>query len=58
MTTMLLYTPVLIEISLALKISPLSLLIPGVMASNVGGTTTLIGDPQILLLVHILVSHL
>ncbi|MEW6365805.1 MAG: ArsB/NhaD family transporter [Acidobacteriota bacterium] len=44
-TTMLLYTPVLIEISIALKISPLTLLIPGVMASNVGGTTTLIGDP-------------
>jgi Na+/H+ antiporter NhaD/arsenite permease-like protein len=44
-TTMLLYTPVLIEISLALKISPLILLIPGVMASNVGGTATLIGDP-------------
>ncbi|NWF75539.1 MAG: ArsB/NhaD family transporter [Nitrospirae bacterium] len=44
-TTMLLYTPVLIEIALALKISPLTLLIPGVMASNVGGTTTLIGDP-------------
>jgi Na+/H+ antiporter NhaD/arsenite permease-like protein len=44
-TTMLLYTPVLIEIALALKISPLALLIPGVMASNVGGTATLIGDP-------------
>jgi Na+/H+ antiporter NhaD/arsenite permease-like protein len=44
-TTMLLYTPVLIEIALALKISPLTLLIPGVMASNVGGTMTLIGDP-------------
>ncbi|OGW36432.1 MAG: citrate transporter [Nitrospirae bacterium RBG_13_39_12] len=44
-TTMLLYTPVLIEIALALKISPLTLLIPGVMASNVGGTATLIGDP-------------
>lgn len=44
-TTMLLYTPVLIEIALALKISPLTLLIPGIMASNVGGTTTLIGDP-------------
>jgi Na+/H+ antiporter NhaD/arsenite permease-like protein len=44
-TTMLLYTPVLIEIALALKISPFTLLIPGVMASNVGGTTTLIGDP-------------
>jgi len=44
-TTMLLYTPVLIEIAIALKISPLALLIPGIMASNVGGTATLIGDP-------------
>lgn len=44
-TTMLLYTPVLIEIALAIKISPLALLIPGIMASNVGGTATLIGDP-------------
>lgn len=44
-TTMLFYTPVLIEISIALKINPLSLLIPGIMASNVGGTATLIGDP-------------
>lgn len=44
-TTMLLYTPVLIQIALSLKISPLILLIPGVMASNVGGTATLIGDP-------------
>ncbi|MCX5866095.1 MAG: ArsB/NhaD family transporter [Proteobacteria bacterium] len=44
-TTMLLYTPVTIEVALALKISPLILLIPEVMASNVGGTATLIGDP-------------
>jgi Na+/H+ antiporter NhaD/arsenite permease-like protein len=44
-TTMLLYTPVLIEIALSLKISPLILLIPGVMAANAGGTATLIGDP-------------
>lgn len=44
-TTMLLYTPVLIQIAMTLKISPLSLLIPGIMASNVGGTATLIGDP-------------
>lgn len=44
-TTMLLYTPVLIEIAISLNISPLILLIPGVMASNVGGTSTLIGDP-------------
>ncbi|MFH2013180.1 MAG: ArsB/NhaD family transporter [Pseudomonadota bacterium] len=44
-TTMLLYTPVLIQIALVLKISPLTLLIPGIMASNVGGAATLIGDP-------------
>ncbi len=44
-TTMLLLTPVTIEIALALGISPLILLIPEVLASNVGGTATLIGDP-------------
>jgi Na+/H+ antiporter NhaD/arsenite permease-like protein len=44
-TTMLLLTPVTIEIALALGISPLVLLIPEVLASNVGGTSTLIGDP-------------
>ncbi|RLG13020.1 citrate transporter [Candidatus Pacearchaeota archaeon] len=49
-TTMLLYTPVLIEISIALKINPFSLLLPGIMASNVGGTATLIGDPPNILI--------
>lgn len=44
-TTMLLIIPVSIEIALALKISPLALLMPEVFASNVGGTATLIGDP-------------
>jgi Na+/H+ antiporter NhaD/arsenite permease-like protein len=44
-TTMLLLTPVTIEIALSLRISPLALLIPEVLASNVGGTATLIGDP-------------
>ncbi len=44
-TTMLLVAPVTIEISLALGISPLALLIPETLASNVGGTATLIGDP-------------
>jgi len=44
-TTMLLYTPVLIEIAIALRINPFSLLLPGIMASNIGGTATLIGDP-------------
>jgi Na+/H+ antiporter NhaD/arsenite permease-like protein len=44
-TTMLLMTPVTIEISRALKLNPLSLMLPEVFASNVGGTATLIGDP-------------
>jgi len=44
-TTMLLLTPVSIEIALSLGISPLALLIPEILASNVGGTATLIGDP-------------
>jgi len=44
-TTMLLLTPVTIEISLVLGISPFALLVPEIMASNFGGTATLIGDP-------------
>ncbi len=44
-TTMLLLTPVSIEIALSLGINPLALLIPEVLASNIGGTATLIGDP-------------
>jgi Na+/H+ antiporter NhaD/arsenite permease-like protein len=44
-TTMLLYTPVLLEISRAMKRSAIVLLVPGIMASNLGGTATLIGDP-------------
>lgn len=44
-TTMLLLTGVAIEICTSLSISPLSMLIPLVLASNIGGTATLIGDP-------------
>ncbi len=44
-TTMLLLTGVAIEIAVSLSINPLHLLIPLVLASNVGGTATLIGDP-------------
>lgn len=44
-TTMLLLTPISIEIALVLRISPISLLIPEVLASNIGGAATLIGDP-------------
>lgn len=49
-TTMLLLTPVSIEIALVLKINPFSLLIPEVLASNAGGTATLIGDPPNILI--------
>jgi len=44
-TTMLLLTGVAIEICLSVNLNPLSLLIPLVLASNIGGTATLIGDP-------------
>lgn len=44
-TTMLLLTPVTIEIARTLRINPFSLLIPEILASNVGGTATLVGDP-------------
>ncbi len=49
-TTMLLLTGVAIEICVALSINPLYLLIPLVMASNIGGTATLIGDPPNILI--------
>ena len=49
-TTMLLIIPVTIEIAVALKINPLTLLLPEVFASNVGGTATLIGDPPNILI--------
>lgn len=44
-TTMLLLTGVAIEIAVSCSLNPLYLLIPLVLASNVGGTSTLIGDP-------------
>ncbi len=44
-TTMLLLTPVTMEISMVLKISPFVFLVPEILASNFGGTATLIGDP-------------
>jgi Na+/H+ antiporter NhaD/arsenite permease-like protein len=49
-TTMLLMIPVTIEIAVTLKINPMTLLIPEVFASNVGGTATLIGDPPNILI--------
>jgi Na+/H+ antiporter NhaD/arsenite permease-like protein len=44
-TTMILIIPVTINIAEVLKISPLTLLLPEVFAANIGGTSTLIGDP-------------
>ncbi len=44
-TSMVLLTPVIIEIALVLRTSPLNFLVPMVLASNIGGTATLIGDP-------------
>jgi Na+/H+ antiporter NhaD/arsenite permease-like protein len=44
-TTMLLLTGVAIEICLYLHLNPMHMLMPLVLASNVGGTSTLIGDP-------------
>jgi Na+/H+ antiporter NhaD/arsenite permease-like protein len=49
-TTMLLVLPVTIEIAVTLKINPMTLLIPEVFASNVGGCATLIGDPPNILI--------
>ncbi|MBL7183732.1 MAG: ArsB/NhaD family transporter [Anaerolineae bacterium] len=49
-TTMLLMTPMTIQIALAVGINPLSLLIPEVLASNVGGISTLIGTPTNILI--------
>jgi len=44
-TIMLLVAPVTIEMALVLGVHPFSLLIPEVLAANIGGAATLIGDP-------------
>jgi Na+/H+ antiporter NhaD/arsenite permease-like protein len=49
-TTMLLMAPITLQIALALGLNPLSLLIPEVLASNVGGIATLIGTPTNILI--------
>jgi Na+/H+ antiporter NhaD/arsenite permease-like protein len=49
-TTMLLMAPITIQIALTLGINPLSVLIPEVLASNVGGISTLIGTPTNILI--------
>jgi Na+/H+ antiporter NhaD/arsenite permease-like protein len=49
-TTMLLMTPISLQIALALHLNPMALLIPEVLASNVGGISTLIGTPTNILI--------
>jgi Na+/H+ antiporter NhaD/arsenite permease-like protein len=49
-TTMLLMTPITIQIALALGVTPLALLMPEVMASNVAGVSTLVGTPTNILI--------
>lgn len=49
-TTMLLMTPISVQIALALGINPLTLLIPQVFSSNVVGISTLIGTPTNILI--------
>ncbi|TKJ30402.1 MAG: citrate transporter [Chloroflexi bacterium B3_Chlor] len=49
-TTMLLMVPITLEIALALGINPRSLILPEVMASNIGGISTLIGTPTNILI--------
>jgi Na+/H+ antiporter NhaD/arsenite permease-like protein len=49
-TTMLLMTPITVQVALSLGLNPLALLMPEVMASNVFGISTLIGTPTNILI--------
>lgn len=49
-TTMLLMVPISLQIGMALGINPLALIIPEVLASNVGGISTLVGTPTNILI--------
>lgn len=49
-TTMLLMVPISLEIAIALGLPPMSLLIPEILASNIGGISTLIGTPTNILI--------
>ena len=49
-TTMLLMVPITLEIAIALNLTPSSLLIAEILASNIGGITTLIGTPTNILI--------
>lgn len=49
-TTMLLMTPITVQIALSVGMNPLALLMPEVMASNVVGVSTLVGTPTNILI--------
>ncbi len=49
-TTMLLMTPITVQIALSLGINPLALLMPEIFASNVVGVSTLVGTPTNILI--------
>ena len=44
-TTVIFVAPMALQMARALRLRPVALLLPVVMASNIGGTATLIGDP-------------
>ena len=47
-TTVLILTPITILIAVELGLNPIPFILAEIMASNIGGTATLIGDPRIL----------
>ncbi len=49
-TTVLLIAPVILLLSAQMKITPIPFLITQILASNIGGTSTLIGDPPNILI--------
>jgi Na+/H+ antiporter NhaD/arsenite permease-like protein len=49
-TTVVLMTPIMLTVSHRLDISPVPYLISAILASNIGGTATLIGDPPNILI--------
>lgn len=49
-TTMLLMTPITVQIAISVGVNPLALLIPEVLASNVIGVSTLVGTPTNILI--------
>lgn len=49
-TTVLLMVPIILQVTKKLKVSPYPFLVMEILASNIGGTATLIGDPPNILI--------